>query len=92
MNTDTLHFALEALKRWDARVNQTAPGITKAIADIEEAMAHKPSREQMGGWIGLTKEEVHSAFNRALHNQRPDKLHLDMAAYLEAKLKEKNNG
>jgi len=44
MNQDTLHFALEALKKWDTRINQTAPGITKAIADIEEAMAHKPSR------------------------------------------------
>ena len=90
MNTDTLHFALEALKRWDARVNQTAPGITKAIADIEEAMAHQPSREQMGGWIGLTKEDMHSAFNQALANRRPDKLHWDMAEYLEQILKEKN--
>ena len=90
MNTDTLHFALEALKRWDARVNQTAPGITKAIADIEEAMAHQPSREQMGGWIGLTKEEMHSAFNQALANRRPDKLHWDMAEYVEAILKRKN--
>ena len=90
MNTDTLHFALEALKRWDARVNQTAPGITKAIADIEEAMAHKPSREQMGGWIGLTKEEMHSAFNRAAANRRPDKLHWDMAEYIEQILKKKN--
>jgi len=90
VNTDTLHFALEALKRWDARVNQTAPGITKAIADIEEAMAHKPNREQMGGWIGLTKEEMHSAFNRAVANRRPDKLHWDMAEYIEQILKEKN--
>ena len=90
MNQDTLRFALEALKKWDTQINQTAPGITKAIADIEEALAHKPSREQMGGWIGLTKEEVHSAFNRALQNRRPDRLHWDMATYLEAKLKEKN--
>ena len=91
MNTDTLHFALEALKKWNAQINQTAPGITKAIADIEEAIAHKSSREQMGGWIGLTKEEMHSAFNRALDNRRPDKLNWDMAAYIDEILRKKNS-
>ena len=41
-------------------------------------------------WAGLTKEEMHGAFNRALANRRPDRLHWDMAMYIDEILRKKN--